>query len=213
MNKLNYKILYFVNLLLEEEGLENKDKIVRIPYSRIELARDIISKVIDRLKSEKCIEEVDYMQYILKQKEEEDLDIDIDNTYSNFVNNNLLLKPNFKKLKKFKEKNSIVFKINGTPRFDENMSAVIWGDLKYEILKNSNQYFFCKVMFTEQFFTRVKEIDILYAMDFEKEPKRTVYDTMRAVNEKMEEFFKVKQFFECKNKHFWINEKNKKMFE
>lgn len=215
-NKINIKIIYLANLILEENGLEDENGILSIPYNRIKLKKDIIYKILNKLDKEKLIEMIDYANYLLKAKKN-GLDIDFDDVYKNFVNNNLLIKPNFNKLEVFIKKYKYSANLFGKPYFNKDESKIIWGNSECKVPKNGNEYFVCKVMFKEKFFTKIKEIDILIKIDLLKrdttKAKRTVYDAMRAVNKRMEKSFKVKQFFEYKNNHIWVNEKYKNILK
>ena len=94
--------------------------------------------------------------------------------------------------------------------FDKNSSQIVFGEKICDIPKNTHQYFLCKKMFDEPFGTRVKEIDILALIDWDKytdSTKRVVYDAMRAVNKRIDNKFGLKNFFEWRNNHVWINEK------
>lgn len=98
-------------------------------------------------------------------------------------------------------------KIESTkPYFDENKGKIIWGNKECSIPLNTNQYFFCKKIFSEPFGERVKEIDILNLIDWDKDSKRSVYDAMRAVNKRIKGCFEIDDFFKWRNNHTWINE-------
>jgi hypothetical protein len=72
---------------------------------------------------------------------------------------------------------------------------------------NSHHYFVCKLLFREQFGTRVTETDILDQIDYAKESKRRVYDAMRAVNKKIKAHFGIERFIYWKTGRVWIDYK------
>ena len=89
--------------------------------------------------------------------------------------------------------------------FNEKTGEIIWGDRKCQVLINTNQFFLCQKMFSLPFGERVKEIDILDMIDWFKDSKRSVYDAMRAINEKVHKEFGIKQLMSWRNNHIWIN--------
>ena len=91
--------------------------------------------------------------------------------------------------------------------FDENRGVVKYENKECEIPIKTNQYFLCLKMFQESLGKRVREIDILDLEDWDKDSKRSVYDAMRAVNEKAKTALKIDKLFEWRNNHIWISEK------
>lgn len=89
--------------------------------------------------------------------------------------------------------------------FNEKTGEIVWGDRKCQVPINTNQYFLCQKMFSLPFGEIVKEIDILDMIDWFKDSKRSVYDAMRAINEKARKEFGIKQLMSWRNNHVWIN--------
>lgn len=98
-----------------------------------------------------------------------------------------------------------IFPFEGKLAFNERTSDLLLSSMKCPIPLHTNQYFLCKKMFGEPFETRVKEIEILDLIDWDKDSKRSVYDAMRAVNQKTKEAFGV-EIFDWRNNHIWIKE-------
>lgn len=93
-------------------------------------------------------------------------------------------------------------------RFDEKTGFITMGGHKpCPIVVNSHHYFVCKLLFRENFGTRVTETDILDQIDYAKESKRRVYDAMRAVNKKIKEHFGIERFIFWKTGRVWIDYK------
>ena len=72
-------------------------------------------------------------------------------------------------------------------RFNEQTGIISMGVKTCPIPINTNQYFLCKTIFAVPFGTLVKEIDILDLMDWAKDSKDSVYDSMRAINNKIKQ--------------------------
>ena len=90
--------------------------------------------------------------------------------------------------------------------FDPNSSKILFGNKECKIPLNSNQYFLCKKMFSVPFGNKIKEIDILDMIDWVKDTKRSVYDAMRAINNKVYKEFDIKNLMNWRNNHIWIRE-------
>lgn len=90
--------------------------------------------------------------------------------------------------------------------FDQNASKIILSNQECKIPINSNQYFLCKKMFSAPFGNKIKEIDILDMIDWVKDTKRSVYDAMRAINNKVDKEFNIKNLMNWRNNHIWIRE-------
>lgn len=91
--------------------------------------------------------------------------------------------------------------------FDENAGTIKRGNLECKIPLNTNQYFLCKKVFSMPFGTRVKEIDILDMVDWAKDSKRSVYDAMLAVNNKVKQDLGVEKLLHWRTGRVWIDEK------
>lgn len=93
--------------------------------------------------------------------------------------------------------------------FDENTGIIKCGTKECKIPINTGQYFLCKKMFKEPSGKRVKEIEILDLIDWDKDSKRSVYDAMRAVNKRAKNDLKIDELFKWRNNTIWLNEKLK----
>ena len=60
-------------------------------------------------------------------------------------------------------------------------------------------------MFGVPFGTRVKEIEILDLIDWDKDSRRSVYDAMRAINQRAKKSLGI-EIFNWRNNHIWIKE-------
>lgn len=89
--------------------------------------------------------------------------------------------------------------------FEENSGKIILGDDVCEIPLMTNQYFLCKEAFRRPLGTRIQEIDILELGEWHKDTPRSVYDAMRAVNEKTERDLGT-EIFNWRSNHLWIKE-------
>ena len=90
-------------------------------------------------------------------------------------------------------------------RFNERNGHIHMGVLEpCPIPISTNQYFLCKLLFKEKFGTPVTETDIVDMADWAKDTKRSVYDAMRAVNERIEQYFGIKKFISWKTGRVWI---------
>ncbi len=92
------------------------------------------------------------------------------------------------------------------PRFDDNDGKIYYGGKECSIPLKTNQYFFSKKMFSEPFGKRVKEIDILDLIDWAEGGKRSVYDAMRLINNRIKKDLDIENFFRWRNNSVWINE-------
>ena len=70
-------------------------------------------------------------------------------------------------------------------KFNAETGIISLGGKTCPIPINTNQYFLCKTIFAVPFGSMVKEIDFLDLMDWAKDNKDSVYDAMRAVNNKV----------------------------
>jgi len=93
----------------------------------------------------------------------------------------------------------------GKLSFDEHTGDIILGGEKCPLPLQTNQYFLCKKMFGVPFGTRVKEIEVLDLIDWDKDSKRSVYDAMRAINQRAKKFLGI-EIFNWRNNHIWIKE-------
>lgn len=89
--------------------------------------------------------------------------------------------------------------------FEEGSGKIILGDVPCEIPLMTNQYFLCKEIFSRPYGTKVPEIDILDLSEWRKDTSRSVYDAMRAVNEKAERDLGT-EIFNWQTNHIWIKE-------
>jgi hypothetical protein len=91
-------------------------------------------------------------------------------------------------------------------KFDEKTGFITMGAHKpCPIVVNSHHYFVCKLLFRENFGTRVTETDILDQIDYAKESKRRIYDAMRAVNKKIKAHFGIDRFIQWRTGRVWID--------
>lgn len=89
--------------------------------------------------------------------------------------------------------------------FEENSGKIILGDEDCEIPLMTNQYFLSKEAFTRPFGTRIPEIEILDLKEWRRDTSRSVYDAMRAVNDKTGRNLGT-EIFNWQNNHIWIKE-------
>lgn len=89
--------------------------------------------------------------------------------------------------------------------FEEGSGKIILGEGVCEIPLMTNQYFLCKEVFRRPFGTRIQEIDILDLREWRKDTPRSVYDAMRAVNEKAKRDLET-EIFNWQNNHLWVKE-------
>lgn len=92
-------------------------------------------------------------------------------------------------------------------RFDEKTGIISMGGKTCPIPINTNQYFLCKAIFAVPFGTLVKEIDILDLMDWAKDSKDSVYDSMRAINNKIKQKLGVEKLLKWKARRIFIDYK------
>jgi hypothetical protein len=97
--------------------------------------------------------------------------------------------------------------VDTTIRFDEKTGIVSMGVKTCPIPINTNQYFLCKAIFAVPFGTLVKEIDILDLMDWAKDSKDSVYDSMRAINNKIKQKLRVEKLLKWKARRIFIDYK------
>ena len=97
--------------------------------------------------------------------------------------------------------------VDTTIRFDEKTGIVSMGVKTCTIPINTNQYFLCKAIFAVPFGTLVKEIDILDLMDWAKDSKDSVYDSMRAINNKIKQKLGVEKLLKWKVRRIFIDYK------
>ena len=97
--------------------------------------------------------------------------------------------------------------VDTTIRFDEKTGIVSMGVKTCPIPINTNQYFLCKAIFAVPFGTLVKEIDILDLMDWAKDSKDSVYDSMRAINNKIKQKLGVEKLLKWKARRIFIDYK------
>jgi len=97
--------------------------------------------------------------------------------------------------------------VDTTIRFDEKTGIVSIGVKTCPIPINTNQYFLCKAIFAVPFGTLVKEIDILDLMDWAKDSKDSVYDSMRAINNKIKQKLGVEKLLKWKVRRIFIDYK------
>lgn len=94
---------------------------------------------------------------------------------------------------------------SGKLSFEENSGKIILGEKECEIPLMTNQYFLSKEAFTRPFGTRIPEIEILDLKEWRRDTSRSVYDAMRAVNDKTERNLGT-EIFNWQNNHIWIKE-------
>ena len=92
-------------------------------------------------------------------------------------------------------------------RFNEQTGIISMGVRTCPIPINTNQYFLCKAIFAVPFGTLVKEIDILDLMDWAKDSKDSVYDSMRAINNKIKQKLGVEKLLKWKVRRIFIDYK------
>lgn len=97
--------------------------------------------------------------------------------------------------------------VDMTIRFDEKTGTISMGGKTCPIPINTNQYFLCKTIFAVPFGTLVKEIDILDLMDWAKDSKDSVYDSMRAINKKIKQKLGVEKLLKWKVRRIFIDYK------
>jgi hypothetical protein len=97
--------------------------------------------------------------------------------------------------------------VDMTIRFDEKTGIISMGRKNCEIPINTNQYFLCKAVFAVPFGTLIKEIDILDLMDWAKDSRDSVYDSMRAVNKRIEQDLGIKKLLKWKVRRIFIDYK------
>jgi hypothetical protein len=97
--------------------------------------------------------------------------------------------------------------VDMTIRFDERTGIISMGVKTCPIPLNTNQYFLCKTIFAVPFGTLVKEIDILDLMDWAKDSKDSVYDSMRAINKKIKQKLGVEKLLKWKVRRIFIDYK------
>ena len=97
--------------------------------------------------------------------------------------------------------------VDMTIRFDEKTGIISMGVKTCPIPLNTNQYFLCKTDFAVPFGTLVKEIDILDLMDWAKDSKDSVYDSMRAINNKIKQKLGVEKLLKWKVRRIFIDYK------
>jgi len=97
--------------------------------------------------------------------------------------------------------------VDTTIRFDEKTGIISMGVKTCPIPINTNQYFLCKTIFAVPFGTLVKEIDILDLMDWAKDSKDSVYDSMRAINNKIKQKLGVEKLLKWKVRRIFIDYK------
>lgn len=95
--------------------------------------------------------------------------------------------------------------ISGKLSFNEHTGDMALGGETCPVPLQTNQYFLCKKMFSLPFGTRVKEIEILDLIDWDKDSKRSVYDAMRAVNQRAKKSLGI-EIFSWRNNHIWVRE-------
>jgi len=112
-----------------------------------------------------------------------------------------------KRLAEFKQADSPPSEenISGKLSFNEHTGDMILGGETCPVPLQTNQYFLCKKMFGLPLGTRVKEIEILDLIDWDKDSKRSVYDAMRAVNQRAKKSLGI-EIFSWRNNHIWIRE-------
>lgn len=108
----------------------------------------------------------------------------------------------FDKNKQTGNKNEV---LSGKLSFEENSGKIILGEKECEIPLMTNQYFLCKEVFSRPFGTRVPEINILDLSEWRRDTSRSVYDAMRAVNDKTEHDLGI-EIFNWRSNHLWIKE-------
>lgn len=90
--------------------------------------------------------------------------------------------------------------------FDESTGKIMLGDVPCEIPLMTNQYFLCKEIFSRKpYGAKVPEINILDLSEWRKDTSRSVYDAMRAVNEKTARDLGT-EIFNWQTSHIWIKE-------
>lgn len=92
-------------------------------------------------------------------------------------------------------------------RFNEQTGIISMGVKTCPIPLNTNQYFLCKTVFAVPFGTLVKEIDILDLMDWAKDSRDSVYDSMRAINNKIKQKLGVEKLLKWKVRRIFIDYK------
>lgn len=92
-------------------------------------------------------------------------------------------------------------------RFNEQTGIISMGVKTCPIPINTNQYFLCKTIFAVPFGTFIKEIDILDLMDWAKDSKDSVYDSMRAINNKIKQKLRVEKLLKWKVRRIFIDYK------
>jgi hypothetical protein len=92
------------------------------------------------------------------------------------------------------------------PYFEEAKSRIIWGDVECEVPTRSNQFYVCKALFSIPLGQHLSELNIMESISPSKEPKRTVYDAIEAINKLAIKKFGQK-IFEYKGGEYWIDRK------
>ncbi len=99
----------------------------------------------------------------------------------------------------------------GSPSFNTEKGKIVWGSRDIRIEPNTNQFMFCVVMFGAGPGVPIEYPDIIDAEigvwdDEGKDPQKSVYDVMRAINKKIKVEFGVEAFFSTSKGTFTMKE-------
>jgi hypothetical protein len=106
------------------------------------------------------------------------------------------------------QENNIEQEENKKLYFIEEKSLIIYGNRKCLIPINTNQYYICKLVFNNPIGTKITAEDIFEVLDRNKfmEKDRTIYDTCRSINKKVEESIGIKKLLINRSSLVWIRE-------
>ncbi|MDO8469471.1 MAG: hypothetical protein Q7S84_00430 [bacterium] len=91
--------------------------------------------------------------------------------------------------------------------FDPTKSKICLGEKSCDVPPNTNLYYFCEKMFSVPFGTKVASMDIAESGDWMSGGGRSVYDALRAMNDRVKTDLGLEKLFLWGKEHAWINEK------
>lgn|GEM_PF-3989219 len=151
MNNTNNirRALSVIEVVLEERELTEDEKLLTIPIERFDMPKILLYKILHKLEQAEILDLPD-MAHKLSEDCKKDPDLDFDINYRDYVNNFILVKPDYKKiieyrhfiLKRSKKENSI----NRLPKI-ENLT---WEDITMKFVDGHN----VKIKIRDQVFDR-----------------------------------------------------------
>lgn len=208
--------LYFY--LRGDIDFDNSDYLFEIAYSLreeeyVDEAETIYNKIVEREPKNTSV--LNNLAIIFEKKGELDKAIDLIKTAKDLNQKDIVIINNFNRITglvkpKKGKKREIKFEIKQKLKlhFDTEKSRIFYGNKFCEIPISTYEYYLCKAIFSKPLGAKIPEEEIFEVLDRAKleERSRTIYDTCRRINKKVESSLGLKKILINRGAMIWIRD-------